>query len=55
MLRNKRRILWMLVWLVIASGLWALDIEATYERNVRRGIPANFQLQNLHRVVHWRA
>ena len=55
MSRNKRLILWMLAWLVIASALWVLDIEATYERNVRRGIPANLQLQNPHRVVQWSA
>jgi hypothetical protein len=55
MLRNSKRALWMLLWLAVASALWALDVEVTYERNVRRGVPANFQLQNPHRVAQWRA
>jgi hypothetical protein len=54
MSRNKRHFLWMLVWLAIASAVWVLDIEITYEHNVRRGIPANFQFQNPHRVPQWR-
>jgi hypothetical protein len=55
MSRTYKRVLWMIVWLVIASALWALEVEATYERNVRRGIPADFRLQNPHRGVQWRA
>ena len=54
MLRNCKRMLWVLAGLVIASALWALDIEVTYEHNARRGIPANFQIQNPHRVPQWR-
>jgi len=47
-------VLWTLVWLGIASALWALDVEVTYEHNVSRGIPANFQLRNPHCVPQWR-
>ena len=55
MLRNSKRMLWLLVWLALVSALWALDVEVTYERNLRRGIPANFQFQNPHRAAQWRA
>jgi hypothetical protein len=55
MLRNKKRVIWMLAWLVIASALWALDVEITYERNVRRGIPADFRIHHPHTVYNWRA
>jgi hypothetical protein len=54
MLRTCKRVVWMLVWLMIASALWALNVEATYEHNVRHGIPADFQLQNPHRAAQWR-
>jgi hypothetical protein len=55
MLQNKRRIFWTLLWFVIASALWALDIEITYEHNVRRGIPADFRSRHQHTVYNWRA
>jgi len=53
MLQNKRRMAWMLVWLAMASALWALNVEVTYEHNARR-IPAEFQPHNPHRAVPWR-
>jgi hypothetical protein len=54
MLRNKHYFLWSLAGLVIAAAAWALDVEITYEHNMRRGIPANFQFQNPHRATQWR-
>jgi hypothetical protein len=54
-LRNKRQIIWILAGLVLTAALWALDIELTYERNVRRGIPADFRLHNPHTVYNRRA
>ncbi len=53
MLRVKRRILWMLLLAVMASALWALAVEVTYEHNVRH-IPAGFR-QRHHRTDMWRA
>ena len=55
MLRNKKRILWIPAFLILAAALWALDIELTYERNIRRGIPADFRLHIPHTVYNWRA
>ena len=52
--RNRKRVLWVFVWLAVASALWALDVEITYEHNARRGIPADFQLHNPNRAVQWR-
>ena len=53
--RIYKRVLWTLFWMLIASALWALDVEATYEPNVRRGIPADFKLRYPHAVYNWRA
>jgi hypothetical protein len=55
MLRSCKRVLWIFLWLAIGSALWALNVEATYEHNTRRGIPTDFHLQNHHRVPQWRA
>jgi hypothetical protein len=38
-LRYQKRLLWMMVAMVVASALWVLKVEITYERNVRH-IPA---------------
>ena len=45
----------MVVWFVIASAMWVLDIEITYERNMRRGIPANFRIHHPNAINNWRA
>ena len=55
MSRNSKRVLWMFLWLAIASALWALKVEATYEHNVRRGIPADFRSHHRHLAYNWRA
>jgi hypothetical protein len=44
----------MLIWLVVASALWALDIEITYEHNLRQGIPADYLLHRQRIVYTWR-
>jgi len=45
---------WVLASLLAAAALWMLNIELTYERNIRRGIPADFRIR-LHRSVKvWR-
>jgi hypothetical protein len=54
MMRNKRRLIWVVVSLVITSALWALNVEVTYEHNARRGIPANFQSRHQPTVYNWR-
>jgi hypothetical protein len=52
--RYRKRLLWMLVAMVVASALWVLKVEITYERNVR-GMPTNFQLRTHGRPYNWKA
>jgi hypothetical protein len=40
--------------LVLIVALWALRVELTFERNIRRGIPADFRVQNEHRPLNWK-
>lgn len=54
-LRNKRAIIGILGCLAILAAIWALNVELTYERNVRRGIPADFRLRRSNVVYNWRA
>jgi hypothetical protein len=53
--RLGRKMLWLLVALIALPALWILEVEVTYERNVRRGIPAEFLEHRQHKVVLWRA
>ena len=53
-LRYRERLLWMLVAMVVASALWVLKVEITYERNVRH-IPAQFRLRTHGRPYNWKA
>ena len=54
MLRNKLRLLFILLALLAAAAFWALDIELTYERNIRHGIPADFRIHRPHTAETWR-
>jgi hypothetical protein len=40
--------------LFVAALFWVLRVELTFERNVRRGIPADFHLLQRHSVPTWR-
>jgi len=51
---NRRRILWVSIVLLFAFCFWALGIEFAYERNVRRGIPADFHIHRAHTVYNAR-
>ena len=53
-MRYRKRLLWMLLGVVLASALWVLKVELTYERNVR-GMPTNFQLRTHGRPYNWKA
>jgi hypothetical protein len=53
MLQNKRRMIWMLVWLAMVSALWALNVEVTYEHNARR-MPTDLPLRHRLAVFNWR-
>jgi hypothetical protein len=55
MFRNKRRVGWGILGLAFVATLWVLNVERTYERNVRQGIPADFRIQNGHRPLNWKA
>jgi hypothetical protein len=41
--------------LALIVALWALHVELTFERNVRRGLPADFRLHQRHSIPIWRA
>ena len=53
-LRTNKRLLWTLAVLAILPVYWVLQVEVTYERNIRRGIPANFHLMRPHVVQMWK-
>ncbi len=46
MVLNARRkpVVWLLVGIAAVSGLWLLNLEITYRRNVRN-LPTDFQLR----------
>ncbi len=52
--RLGKKILWLLVVLIALPALWILQVELTYARNVRHGIPADFRMHRLHEVVMWK-
>jgi hypothetical protein len=53
-LRKKKQVLWIVLAAVFAFSLWLLNIELTYERNVRH-MPAEFQPYR-HVITHsWKA
>jgi hypothetical protein len=49
-LRYRKRLLWMLVAMVVASALWVLNVEITYESNARH-VPMQFRLRTHARPV----
>ena len=53
-LRYRKRLLWMLLAVVVASALWVLKVEFVYERNARN-VPTSFQLQTHQRPYNWKA
>ena len=54
MLRYRKRLLWIVVAAALASALWVLNVEFTYERNVRH-IPTNFRVRHHTPPYRWRA
>jgi hypothetical protein len=55
MLGKKQYLCWIGVGLLLIAALWALNIELTYERNIRRGIPADFRIYRSHVAYNARA
>jgi hypothetical protein len=53
-LRVERRWLWVLIGLLVLPLLWVLQIELTYQKNLHRGIPADFREYEPHEVVMWK-
>ena len=53
-LRYRKRLLWMLLAVVVASALWVLKVEFVYERNVRH-MPTNLRLRTHQRPYNWKA
>jgi hypothetical protein len=54
MRRAIRRILLGCAVLAAIASLWALNVELTFERNLRRGVPADFRIHRSHRPPVWR-
>jgi hypothetical protein len=54
MFRYARRLLWIAAVAVLASGLWVLNVEVTYERNVRH-IPTDFRVRHHNPTFSWKA
>jgi len=54
-LRIDKRWLWLLLVLIVLPALWVLQIEFTYQRNVRHGIPADYHIRPQRTVVMWKA
>ncbi len=52
--RLEKKILWLLLAVLLLPALWILQIEFTYERNIRHGIPADFREYEPHEVVMWK-
>ena len=51
--RLGKKLLWLLAALIAVPALWILEVEVTYERNVRHGIPADFREHRQYEVVMW--
>jgi hypothetical protein len=50
----NKRLLWTVALLLILPLYWVLQVEVTYQRNIRRGIPANFEVRIPHVVEMWK-
>ena len=53
-LRYRKRLLWMLLGVVLASALGVLNVEITYQSNARH-VPAQFRLRTHARPYNWKA
>ena len=53
-LRYWKRLLWMLLGVVLASALWVLNVEITYQSNARH-VPTQFRLRAHARPYNWKA
>jgi hypothetical protein len=53
-LRCRKRLLWMLLGVVLASALWVLNVEITYQSNARH-VPTQFRLRAHARPYNWKA
>jgi hypothetical protein len=51
---SVRRVAWIIAGFVFVAIVWALSVELTYERNIRRGIPADFRIFRMRTVYNWR-
>jgi hypothetical protein len=53
-LRNRKRVLWIMLAVLVALAGWVVNVELTYERNVRN-MPAAFQLHRHIITRLWKA
>jgi hypothetical protein len=53
-LRYRKCLLWVLLGVVLASALWVLNVEITYQSNARH-VPTQFRLRTHARPYNWKA
>ena len=53
MLRYSKRLLWIVVATILVCGLWILNVEITYEHNVRH-IPTDFRVRHRNQTYLWK-
>ena len=53
MLRNKKQLVWLAMAMLLACALWVIDVEVTYERNVRH-MPADFRIRHRTPTYLWK-
>ena len=49
----RKRLLWVLLGVVLASALWVLNVEITYQSNARH-VPTQFRLRTHARPYNWK-
>ena len=54
MVRHGKRFLWFALVAALLSAWWALEVEITYERNVRH-IPTDFRMRHRPSAERWKA
>ena len=54
MLGYRKRLLWIAAAIALVSALWVLNVEITYERNVRH-IPTDFRVRHHNPTYRWKA
>jgi hypothetical protein len=52
--RYRKRLLWALLAVFVASAVWVLKVEITYQHNARH-LPTQFRIRTHVRPYNWKA